>query len=63
MARGKSRGPGMSGDGQAVMSTVDAEVETAPAFEHHARLPVLGIGGAEITVFTGSLADATSAGA
>src|SRR6266516_1362110 len=38
----------------------DADRQAAPAFEHHSQLPVLGIGGAEITVFTGSLADVTS---
>jgi redox-sensitive bicupin YhaK (pirin superfamily) len=38
----------------------DADRHVAPAFEHHAELPVLGLRGAEATVFAGSLADVTS---
>jgi redox-sensitive bicupin YhaK (pirin superfamily) len=38
----------------------DADRQTAPVFEHHAELPVLGLRGAEVTVFAGSLADVTS---
>jgi redox-sensitive bicupin YhaK (pirin superfamily) len=51
--------PGLHGV-QLWVALPDADRQAAPAFEHHAQLPVLGIGGAEITVFTGSLADVTS---
>jgi quercetin 2,3-dioxygenase len=37
-----------------------ADRQAAPAFEHHAQLPVLGLGAFEVTVFAGSLADVTS---
>jgi redox-sensitive bicupin YhaK (pirin superfamily) len=51
--------PGLHGV-QLWLALPDADRQAAPAFEHHAQLPVLGAGGAEITVFTGSLADVTS---
>jgi quercetin 2,3-dioxygenase len=38
----------------------DADRQAVPAFEHHAQLPVLGLRGAEITVFAGSVAGVTS---
>jgi redox-sensitive bicupin YhaK (pirin superfamily) len=38
----------------------DAFRHTEPAFAHHADLPSAGIGGFEVTVFAGSLADARS---
>ena len=37
-----------------------ADRQVAPAFEHHAQLPVLGLGAFEVTVFAGSLADVSS---
>src|SRR5256886_4205726 len=37
-----------------------ADRQAAPAFEHHAQLPALGLGAFEVTVFAGSLADVTS---
>ncbi|MBO0776234.1 MAG: pirin family protein [Actinobacteria bacterium] len=37
-----------------------ADRQAAPAFEHHADLPVTGLGGLRATVFAGSLADARS---
>ena len=37
-----------------------AHRDTAPGFEHHAGLPVLRLGGLEVTVFAGSLAGVTS---
>jgi redox-sensitive bicupin YhaK (pirin superfamily) len=51
--------PGLHGV-QLWLALPDADRQAAPAFEHHAQLPVLGAGGAEITVFAGSLADVTS---
>jgi hypothetical protein len=38
----------------------EAQRQVAPAFEHHAELPVTGLAGFEITVFAGSLAGAQS---
>jgi len=38
----------------------EAQRQVAPAFEHHAELPVAGLAGFEITVFAGSLAGAQS---
>jgi redox-sensitive bicupin YhaK (pirin superfamily) len=38
----------------------DASRHAEPAFEHHAQLPVAGVGGFAITVFIGSLAGAAS---
>jgi redox-sensitive bicupin YhaK (pirin superfamily) len=38
----------------------EAARQADPAFEHHADLPATGVGGFEITVFIGSLADAES---
>ncbi len=51
--------PGLHGV-QLWLALPGADREMAPAFEHHADLPVLGLGGAEVTVFAGSLADVTS---
>jgi redox-sensitive bicupin YhaK (pirin superfamily) len=51
--------PGLHGV-QLWLALPDADRQVAPAFEHHAQLPVLGIGGSEVTVFAGSLADVTS---
>ncbi len=38
----------------------DRDRQTAPGFEHHAELPVTGLGGLRATVFAGSLAGARS---
>ena len=38
----------------------EAQRQVAPAFEHHAELPVAGLAGFEVTVFAGSLAGAQS---
>src|SRR6266704_4729411 len=38
----------------------DAQRRVAPAFEHHAELPAVGVGGFEVTVFLGSLPGARS---
>jgi redox-sensitive bicupin YhaK (pirin superfamily) len=38
----------------------DAQRQVAPAFEHHAELPAVGVGGFEVTVFLGSLPGARS---
>jgi quercetin 2,3-dioxygenase len=38
----------------------EASRHTGPAFEHHADLPVTGVGGFDVTVFIGSLAGAQS---
>jgi redox-sensitive bicupin YhaK (pirin superfamily) len=38
----------------------DAQRQVEPAFEHHAQLPVIGVGGLEVTVFLGSLPGAAS---
>jgi hypothetical protein len=38
----------------------EAQRQVAPAFEHHAELPVAGLAGFRITVFAGSLAGARS---
>jgi quercetin 2,3-dioxygenase len=51
--------PGLHGV-QLWLALPGADRQAAPAFEHHAQLPVLGLGGFEITVFAGSLADVTS---
>jgi len=51
--------PGLHGV-QLWLALPGADRQAAPAFEHHPQLPVLGAGGAEITVFAGSLADVTS---
>jgi quercetin 2,3-dioxygenase len=51
--------PGLHGV-QLWLALPGADREAAPAFEHHAQLPVLGLGGAEVTVFAGSLAGVTS---
>jgi quercetin 2,3-dioxygenase len=51
--------PGLHGV-QLWLALPDADRWVAPAFEHHAELPVLGLGGSEVTVFAGSLADVTS---
>ncbi len=51
--------PGLHGV-QLWVALPDADRQAAPAFEHHAQLPVLGLGGSEVTVFAGSLADVTS---
>ncbi|HKA96377.1 MAG TPA: pirin family protein [Streptosporangiaceae bacterium] len=51
--------PGLHGV-QLWLALPDADRRAAPAFEHHAQLPVLGLPGFEVTVFAGSLADVTS---
>ena len=51
--------PGLHGV-QLWLALPDADRQVAPAFEHHAQLPVERLGGFEVTVFAGSLAGATS---
>lgn len=51
--------PGLHGV-QLWLALPDASRQVAPAFEHHAQLPTLGIHGFEVTVFAGSLAGVTS---
>jgi redox-sensitive bicupin YhaK (pirin superfamily) len=51
--------PGLHGV-QLWLALPNADRQVAPAFEHHAQLPALGLRGCEVTVFAGSLADVTS---
>jgi len=51
--------PGLHGV-QLWLALPGADRQAAPSFEHHAELPVLGLAGAEVTVFAGSLAGVTS---
>jgi redox-sensitive bicupin YhaK (pirin superfamily) len=51
--------PGLHGV-QLWLALPGAHRGTAPAFEHHSRLPVTGFGGLEVRVFAGSLAGVAS---
>lgn len=51
--------PGLHGV-QLWLALPDADRQAAPAFEHHAELPVAGLGGLRATVFAGALAGVRS---